>query len=27
VQAVGKKRMAAADWGRGTSFDAEASFA
>lgn len=26
VQAVGKKRMAAADWARGTSFDAEPSF-
>ena len=27
VQAVGKKRMAAADWGRGTTLDADASFA
>jgi methionyl-tRNA formyltransferase len=26
VQAVGKKRMAAADWARGTTFDAEPSF-
>lgn len=26
VQAVGKKRMPAADWARGTSFDAEPSF-
>lgn len=26
VQAVGKKRMAAADWGRGTSFEAEPAF-
>lgn len=26
VQAVGKKRMAAADWARGTSFDAEPRF-
>jgi methionyl-tRNA formyltransferase len=26
VQAVGKNRMAAADWARGTTFDAEASF-
>jgi len=27
VQAVGKKRMAAADWGRGTTFDDEPGFA
>jgi methionyl-tRNA formyltransferase len=27
VQAVGKKRMPAADWARGTTFDAEPEFA